>query len=75
VAEIQESEDLSFITAFVVLKTMEVDIDAVRKEIFLYVKSKLADYKNPRKIYFIESLPRNNNGKLLRKNLSSTLQK
>lgn len=69
VAEIKESEDLSFITAFIVLKNNQDKSETCIEKIKDFAKSKLADYKNPRKIIFVDSLPRNNNGKLLRKKL------
>ena len=43
--------------------------DATPKEIKDYVKSNLARYKVPREVVFIDELPRNATGKILRKKL------
>jgi acyl-CoA synthetase (AMP-forming)/AMP-acid ligase II len=52
--------------AIVVLKKGEV---ATTKEIIEYCRSKLAGFKRPRSVFFIDSLPRNPMGKVLRKKL------
>ncbi len=54
--------------AFVVTKPgMELDEDAVR----LYVRERLARFKVPRTVRFVERLPRNATGKVLRRELVS----
>lgn len=50
--------------AFIVLKEGEV-MD--KKEVLDFLKSKLAQYKLPREVVFLESLPQNATGKVLKK--------
>jgi acyl-CoA synthetase (AMP-forming)/AMP-acid ligase II len=52
--------------AFVVLGEGEVDADEVKK----LVKSNLAGYKVPRDVEFLDSLPRNATGKVLKRELT-----
>ncbi len=52
--------------AFVVLKAGSA---LGVEELLSYTSQKLADYKQPRNIYFREHLPRNSSGKLLRREL------
>ncbi len=52
--------------AIVVLKEGEVASDG---EIMEYCRSKLAGFKRPRSVVFVDSLPRNTMGKVLRKTL------
>ena len=56
------------VKAFVVLKPGET---LTREEITARFKSKIAGYKRPRYIEFVESLPRDPIGKLLRRELSA----
>jgi 2-aminobenzoate-CoA ligase len=55
------------VTAFVVLRDHELDEnhDALRKELQDYVKARIAPYKYPRRIEFIDALPRDPVGKIL----------
>lgn len=54
----------SVVSAFVVLRAgVAADDDAVRS-IQEHVKARLAPYKYPRRVRFLESLPRNSSGKL-----------
>jgi fatty-acyl-CoA synthase len=39
------------------------------------VRQKLADYKRPRRVYFVESLPRNPTGKILKRELKAQAAK
>ncbi|HYJ00456.1 MAG TPA: AMP-binding protein [Thermoleophilaceae bacterium] len=55
--------------AFVVLKP---DISASEDDFKAYVKANLARYKVPREIRFIDELPRNATGKVLKRELKST---
>ncbi|NNM47151.1 AMP-binding protein [Knoellia koreensis] len=52
------------VSAFVVLREGVVADDAKVKEIQDHVKSTIAPYKYPRRIRFVEALPRNTSGKL-----------
>ena len=53
------------VKAFIV-KSSDIDLDELKG----YCQSKLSDYKIPRDMAFIEALPRNKTGKLMRKQLS-----
>jgi 2-aminobenzoate-CoA ligase len=52
------------VCAFVVLRQGVVGDDAKRREIQDFVKSRIAPYKYPRDVRFVDSLPRNPSGKL-----------
>ena len=54
------------VKGFVVLKE---GVELSSDEIISYVKSQIAGYKCPRSIDFIELLPRNPSGKVLRREL------
>ncbi|MDR7128328.1 long-chain acyl-CoA synthetase [Algoriphagus sp. 4150] len=54
------------IKAFVVLQK---DRSATKEEIILWTKDKIAAYKYPRYVEFVDSLPINASGKILKKNL------
>jgi 2-aminobenzoate-CoA ligase len=55
------------VTAFVVLRDQQAveSQDALRKELQDYVKERIAPYKYPRRIEFIDALPRDPVGKIL----------
>ncbi len=68
VAEINVSEDLSIIIGFIVPeKNQKITGD----NLISYLKPRLADYKCPKQIIVVSSLPRSANNKLLRKQLPS----
>lgn len=69
VAEIWKSEDMSIIVAFIELKNPEKASQELKLDILHFAMEHLADYKLPRDIIFVQTLPRNANGKLLRKEL------
>lgn len=71
VGEINVREDLSIIMGFVVV---EHDHTMTSEGVIDYLKPLLADYKCPKQIEFVASLPRSANGKLLRKQLKSLLK-
>ena len=54
----------SIVSAFVVLREGVVGDDAKAREIQDHVKATLAPYKYPRRIRFVDQLPRNTSGKL-----------
>jgi 2-aminobenzoate-CoA ligase len=58
---------VEIVTAFVVLRdtNADEDLDAVRKELQDFVKARIAPHKYPRRIEFIEALPRDPVGKIL----------
>jgi acetyl-CoA synthetase len=67
-SEIRVRSDVSVIGAFVVGSTTEpVDADTVRA----FAAERLAAYKVPREIVFVETLPRTPNGKIQRKALAA----
>jgi len=69
VAECAVSEDVSIIAAFIVLIAGH-PADGASEDISRYAKSRLADYKQPREIVFVEALPRTANGKIKRRELA-----
>ena len=60
------------VAAYVVLKEGE---EAHSKEIIRWLKDKLAAYKIPRTIKIVEDLPRNNTGKILKRELKESIEK
>jgi 2-aminobenzoate-CoA ligase len=54
----------SVVSAFVVLREGVVGDEAKAREIQEFVKATLAPYKYPRRVRFVEQLPRNTSGKL-----------
>lgn len=57
------------VKAFVVLRPGTIGDDALIAELQRFVKQRIAPYKYPRKIEFVESLPRTTSGKLQRRTL------
>ena len=55
--------------AFVVLKAGVTPTEALKKELVEFCKGKIAVYKLPREIEFIDAMPRTAVGKLLRRML------
>lgn len=67
-AEVQVRADVSVIAAFVVLKPDAArDADAIKQ----FAAERLAVYKRPREVVFLDALPRTPNGKLRRSDLKS----
>ncbi len=60
---------------FVVLKESDLDLDDLRAEITLTLKIEIGALVKPAKIYFVEALPKTRSGKIMRRVLSSLLQK
>jgi 2-aminobenzoate-CoA ligase len=54
----------SVVSAFVVLRDGVVGDDAKAREIQDHVKATIAPYKYPRRVRFVDQLPRNTSGKL-----------
>jgi acyl-coenzyme A synthetase/AMP-(fatty) acid ligase len=65
-AEVRVREDVSVIAAFIVPRAGAVLDEA---EIARFAAERLASYKRPRAIVFVEALPRSANGKLKRSEL------
>jgi long-chain acyl-CoA synthetase len=53
----------------------EVGATVTEEELITYTKSKLAAYKYPRMVEFVESLPMSATGKILKKELRKQLSK
>lgn len=66
VTEISVRADLSIIVGFIVV---EQGHDLTGEEMIAFLKPQLAGYKCPKQIERVDSLPRNANGKLLRRQL------
>ena len=59
------------VSAVVVLKD-DAEAENLREELEEHVRGKLADFKRPKHIFFVEDLPRNAAGKILKRELRST---
>jgi acyl-coenzyme A synthetase/AMP-(fatty) acid ligase len=68
VAESQLKPGVTGITAYVVLRP---GLEANEAAILAHGEKELAPYKRPKKIVFVSSLPRSQNGKLLRRDLGT----
>jgi acyl-coenzyme A synthetase/AMP-(fatty) acid ligase len=71
VGEYQARADVSIIAAYVV-RSKESSVSA--ETILEYSASRLAAYKRPKQVFFVDSLPRSANGKLLRRALATTIE-
>ncbi|GAA1346004.1 AMP-binding protein [Arthrobacter roseus] len=69
-----DEERGSVVCAFIVLREGVVGDAAKRKEIQDFVKSRIAPYKYPRDVRFVDELPRNPSGKLQHFRLREKLQ-
>jgi len=67
VTAIELEEDKTITTAFVVLKDSRHEQENLKQELLDYAHRRLAKYKCPREIIFLESLPKTPNGKIKRK--------
>ncbi|MER8460037.1 hypothetical protein NKH24_28860 [Mesorhizobium sp. M1300] len=67
VAEHRVRDDVSVIAAYVVRKA---GVSVSAEDIVALAGQRLAAYKRPKQVFFVPSLPRSANGKLLRRNLA-----
>ena len=67
-----ESEGLVKPKAFVVLREGRAESEQLADEIKQFVKTRIAVYKYPRWVEFVSSLPKNDRGKIDRKQLKTT---
>ncbi|WP_444997428.1 long-chain-fatty-acid--CoA ligase [Aliikangiella sp. IMCC44359] len=56
-------------SVYAVIVTTSGMSDITLKELKLYLKGQLADYKTPQQLEFVSAIPRNPNGKILRRKL------
>jgi benzoate-CoA ligase len=68
-----EADGLVKPKAFIVLRDGFQTTDQLSEEIKQFVKSNIAVYKYPRWIEFVDSLPKNDRGKIDRKQLKTQL--
>ncbi len=73
VTEIKKKDNKTLISSFIVLKEGRQGTQNDIKSLETFLKDHLANYKIPREFYFVNELPRNRNGKILRKKLSALL--
>jgi len=59
--------------AFVVLRDTQKASVQMQSELSGYVGERLVNYKQPREVRFVDSIPRNPSGKILRRELRSQL--
>jgi 2-aminobenzoate-CoA ligase len=71
VVGVPDEERGMIVTAYVVVREGFTADDALAKEIQDHVKVTIAPYKYPRKINFVDSLPKTTTGKLQRFRLKS----
>lgn len=69
VVNMPDDDGLDQLALFIAARNPDVDKKALTQKITIQLQSKLAKYKCPRKIYFIDHLPRTANGKLQRHKL------
>lgn len=69
VVGVPDSERGNIVKAFIVLKNANKKPDELVKELQNYVKSKIAPYKYPRSVEFVDELPKTQTGKIQRKKL------
>jgi benzoate-CoA ligase len=67
----RDEQDLVKPKAFIVLKEEFTPSEQLEQELKEFVKNTIAPYKYPRWIEFIESLPKNERGKVDRKKLKN----
>jgi len=67
VTGIELEEDKTITTAFVVLKDSRHELERLKQELLDYSHRRLARYKCPKEIVFIDSIPKTANGKIKRK--------
>ena len=53
----------------------DVDAENLREELEEHARGKLADFKRPKHIFFVEDLPRNAAGKILKRELRTRFAK
>jgi 2-aminobenzoate-CoA ligase len=69
VVGLPDQERGQIVTAFVVLKAGVASSDSVKRELQDFVKAEIAPYKYPRRVLFVNALPRTATGKLQRHRL------
>ncbi|MEM4658677.1 MAG: acyl-CoA synthetase [Candidatus Methanosuratincola sp.] len=60
------ARDKTIVAAFVVLKESFAPCEGLKRDILSHVAGRLAHYKCPRELYFLDSLPKTPNGKIRR---------
>ena len=72
VAEIRPRPDVSIVAAFIVRQPgSAMDSQAI----LAHAETRLAAYKRPREVVFVDALPRSRNGKLIRRALAGFVPK
>ena len=67
VTGIDVGEDKTITTAFIVVKDSRHELERLKQELLDYAQRRLARYKCPKEIVFIDSIPKTANGKIKRK--------
>lgn len=69
VAELAVAKDVEVIAAFIIAASGKTKQDEIEQSLRGYAAENLADYKQPRAYFFIDSLPQTANGKITRSSL------
>ncbi|MEL6876295.1 MAG: AMP-binding protein, partial [Pseudomonadota bacterium] len=69
VAGVPDPERGEVVKAWIILRIGEKASDSLAEELKSYVKKETAPYKYPRKLEFVDDLPKNASGKILRREL------
>ena len=67
------SEQLTEIVAYISLKPEQISSPKLERTIYQFVKQRLPHFKTPKRIFFLDSLPRTSTGKIHRKMLKNML--
>ena len=67
------SEQLTEIVAYISLKSEQISSPELEREIYQFVKQRLPHFKTPKRVFFLDSLPRTSTGKIHRQMLKDML--
>ena len=74
VTALDVGDGVSIVCAWVVPTDPDDDPDALRQRVIERAGERLATYKRPREVRFVDALPRTANGKVQRKRLAAAVQ-
>ena len=68
-----QGEKLNEVVAYISLKSQQSSTPELERTIYQFVKQRLPHFKTPKRIYFLDSLPRTSTGKIHRQLLKNKL--